>query len=176
LKVENQIFEHFDDIYENREQYNMSWAFKDAQEKLNNYKTEVVDDKVKTQCQLCKKLSKEYKLFRSRSHFAIRRQKMISSIFSNMHGLVNFMEIILSVLLVLVISEVSHSDFIAHETRAFSVAVVVVFGFMKVFIEQWILKPRIEAFGWRMYRNSVDVLKGLSDDFVEQMQFELEAV
>jgi hypothetical protein len=176
LKAEKKIFEHFDKIYENREQYSMSWAFKDAQGKLNNYKEEVIDHKIKNKCSLCKKMNRDYKSYQSKSHFEIRKQKMISSIFSNVHNFVNFLEVILSVILVLVISELSHGDFIVHETKAFSVWVVIVFAFIKVFIDQLVLKPKIEKFGWKLYKNSVDVLKGLSDEIVEQVNFELEAI
>ncbi|WP_105619712.1 hypothetical protein [Vallitalea okinawensis] len=165
----NQFFEQFDDIYENREQYNISWAFKDAQEKLNEYKEHVVDQKVKKQCSLCKKIKKgEYHSFQSKSHLEIKKQKVLSSIFSHVHGFMNFLEIILSVLLVLVISEISHGDFIVHQ----GAMVVIVFAFIKVFIEHYVLKPQLEAFGWQLYKNSVNVLKSLLNDISEQLVFE----
>ena len=151
----------------------MTWAFKDAQEKLDNYKKDVVDTEMKEQCSFCKKMNKEYKSYQSKSHSEIKKQRMISSIFSNVHGFINFIEIILSVILVLVISEISHGDFIVHGSKAFSVWVVVVFAFIKVFIEQWVLKPQIEHLGWKMYQNSVNVLRNLTSDISEQVSFEM---
>ena len=50
----NHFFEQFDDIYDNKDKYNISWAFKDAQNKLNGFKQEVVDKEMKNRCQLCK--------------------------------------------------------------------------------------------------------------------------
>lgn len=173
---ETEIFEYFDEIYDNREQYNMAWAFKDAQDRLNEYKEEVIDNSVKDQCKVCQKLKSEFRSYQSKSHSQIKRQRMISSIFTNVAGFINVLEILLSVILVLVISEISHGDMIVHSTRAFSVAVVIVFAFIKVFIEQMILKPQIENLGWKMYKNSVETLKNLSTEMTEQLTYELDAV
>lgn len=153
----NQLFEQFDKIYENRKQYNMSWAFKNAQEKLNDYKAEIADDKLTNK-------------------FELKKQKMITSIFSNAYNLVNILEILLSVILVLVVSELSHGDFIAHGTKMFSVWVVIIFAFIKVFLEQLFLRPKIEVLGWKMYKNSIDTLKGLSNDLIEQISYDYETV
>lgn len=172
----NQFFEQFDEIYEKREQYNMSWAFKDAQDKLNEYKKEVVDNKLKKACGSCKKLSRMYEIFKSKNLLELKKQKMISSIFSNAYNLVSILEILLSVILVLVISELSHGDLIAHGTKMFSVWVVLVFAFIKVFLEHLILRPRIEMLGWKMYKNSVDTLRGLSSDIREQISYDYETV
>jgi hypothetical protein len=98
---------------------------------------------------------------------------MISKIFGHVHGIINIIEVILSVLLVLLISEISHGDYIPHETKAFSVWVVLVFAFIKVFIEHHILKPQIEQWGWKLYKNSVNVLKNLTSDISDQVSYEL---
>ncbi|MCH4888126.1 hypothetical protein EZV73_11115 [Acidaminobacter sp. JC074] len=170
-----QFFDQFDEIYTNREQYNLSWAFKDAQDKLDDYKKDVVDTKIKKECIFSKTLNKEYERFRYKNHSEIRKQKMISSIFMNTHGLLNVLEILLSVILVILISNVSHSEMLGHGTELFSALVVIVFAFIKVFLEQLVLKPRMEALGWQMYKRSVDVLKSLSEDINEQIGY-VEAV
>jgi hypothetical protein len=176
LKTEQQILRHFEGVYEKREQYNMSWAFKDAQDQLDTYKDSIVDQEMKSKCSLCKQMSKKYESYKEKSHTEVKKQKMISGIFKNMHGIINFLEVILSVLLVLIISEVSHGDFIPHETKLFSVWVVVVFAFIKVFIEHYLLKPWIEDMGWKLYKNSIETLKDLTEDITEQVVYELEAV
>lgn len=172
----NEFFETFDAIYENREQYNMTWAFKDAQEKLNIYKQEVVDQKIKKACGSCQRLTRVYHHFQNKNKQMIRKQKMISSIFSHAYNLVNILEILLSVILVLVISELSHGDLIVHETKWFSFWFVIVFAFIKVFLEQLILRPKIEALGWKMYKNSVQRLKNISDDMIDTISYDYEAV
>ena len=165
----NHFFNQFDDIYEKREQYNLAWAFKDAQDKLNEYKENVVDTKIKKECVLCKTLNKEYERFRYKNHLEIRKQKVITSIFLNAHGLLNILEIMLSVLLVILVTNISHSEMLGHGTELFSALVVIVFAFIKVFLEQLFLKPKIEILGWQMYKRSVDVLKNLSEEIKEQI-------
>lgn len=175
----NQIFEYLDEVYRNKEKYNMLWALKDAQEKLNIYRKEVVDEKIKSKCKGCKKLNAEYKIYQSSSHSQIRKQRIITNIFGLSHQLISVLEILLSVILVMAISAISHGDFLAHGTRGFSVAVIIIFAFIKVFIEQLFLKPRVESLGWKLYKNSVQVLKQLTEQIhedIEEREMILEAV
>jgi len=174
LKSINQFFEQFDEIYDNKEQYNISWAFKDAQEKLDGFKEEVVDKQIKKKCLLCKnKDNSAFDSFQEKSYLAIKRQKFITNVFENAHTLMTILEFILSVILVLVVSEISHSETLVIESRLFSMWVVIIFAFLKVVLEQFLLRPKVEAFGWKLYANSVDMLRNLTQELSQEMEINL---
>ncbi|MBI9012383.1 MAG: hypothetical protein JEZ08_09175 [Clostridiales bacterium] len=174
MKSIDHFFEQFDEIYNNKEQYNISWAFRDAQEKLNGFKEEVVDEQIKKKCLLCKnKDNSAYSLFQEKSYLAIKRQRLIANVFENAHTLITILEFILSVILVMVVSEISHSDTLVIESRLFSMWVVIIFAFFKVIIEQFLLRPKMEAFGWKLYANSVDLLRNLTLELSQKMDINL---
>jgi len=50
----NSFFKELSDIHENRQKYSLEWAFEDAQRQLDNFKSEVIDKKLKSKCKLCK--------------------------------------------------------------------------------------------------------------------------
>jgi hypothetical protein len=43
--------------------------------------------------------------------------------------------------------------------------VAITFAFMKVFIERYLLKPKLKALGWRFYLNSVKLIKKMTKEF-----------
>lgn len=177
MKSVEQFFDQFDEIYENKEQYNISWAFKDAQDKLDGFKEEVVDKKIKKKCLLCKdKDGSLYDTFQAKSSLAIRRQKFITNVFEKSHTFMTIMEFILSVILVLIVSEISHNESFVVESRVFSMWVVITFAFLKVIIEQFLLRPKVEELGWRLYANSVVMLKNLTEELSEEMEINLNEI
>ena len=77
-------FQDFDTILENKERYNIDWAFKDAQEKLDTFSSEIIQDKIKSKCLLCKNKQAAFKDYNQSSHLLLKKQKMQARIFSNM--------------------------------------------------------------------------------------------
>jgi len=177
LKSIDQFFDQFDEIYENKEQYNISWAFKDAQDKLDGFKEEVVDEKIKKKCLLCKdKDDSVYDTFKEKSNLAIKRQKFLTNVFEKSHTFMTIIEFVLSVILVLIVSEISHSESLVVESRMFSMWVVITFAFLKVIIEQFLLRPKVEDLGWRLYASSVALLKNLTHELSEEMEINLDEI
>lgn len=136
--------EELEAIYKSRHQYSIEWAFKNAQEKLNNMTVEFIHEYQDEKCSEIK---------------AMRRNKWYTRIFHNTLGFITILEFILSVLLVYFISEMSHVGQVFLQSRGFSISVILVFAFIKVFLEQYYLKPRIESFGWKLYKGSVENVK-----------------
>lgn len=173
LKTEiKTYFDDFDTILEDREKYNIEWAFKDAQEKLNQFDDNLINTKLKDRCTLCKhksKMNNEFLSFKKQSMKLLKKQKRQTSIFSNVYSLLTMVEFIVSILLVLVISEISHSGEGMIESEIFSLWVVFTFAFLKVFIERYYIKPRMEAFGWSLYEHSIKRLKEMTLIFNEQV-------
>ncbi len=170
------FFEDFNDIYDERHKYSIEWAFKDAQGKLDGFKKDVIETKLKNKCTFCKskdKVTKDFMELQKSSKKILKKQKLFSRIFSNMYSLITIFEFMVSIALVLVISELSHSGEVAVESKLFSFWVVMTFAFLKVFIERYIVKPRIEDLGWKLYKKSAKALKELTYEFNKQTNMDL---
>lgn len=158
-------FQDFDTILEDRERYNIDWAFKDAQQKLDKFSNEIIQDKIKNKCFLCKNKDHSQEAFsdyNKSSHLLLKKQKMQARIFSNMFWFMTAIEFILSIILVLGISEISHTGEGMVDSEVLGIFIVVTFAFLKVFIERFLLKPRLEEFGWQLYERSINHLKVLT--------------
>lgn len=151
-------FEELEDIYANRQQYDIEWAYSNAQAKLDEMK--------KT---LCEKTLVEMQAERKESKI-IKKNQWYASIFKNLFQLITVLEFLISLGLVLVLSELSHQGAGAMTTKLFSMSVVVVFAFMKVFLEQHFLRPSVEKLGWSMYRKTIIDLKAYSSQQITGMR------
>jgi len=148
----------------------------DAQEKLDNFRERTINGDLKNKCVLCKNqhvINKEYMEFKKNSNAVINKQRLYYRLFSNSYTFLTVIEIILSILLVLAVSKASHSGEKAIQSRVFSMCIVMVFAFLKVFLERCFLKPRIEQLGWKMYLKSTEVLRSLTEEFDEQIRLDL---
>ncbi len=77
--------------------------------------------------------------------------------------ILNFVEIMLSIGLVVGISKLSHSGEAFIESEMISFWFIVTFAFLKVAIERYQIKPRIDAWGgWSLYAKSAETLKELT--------------
>lgn len=135
--------EELDLIYINRERYTIDWAFNNAQEKLNKMTFDLVKEE-------------DGSYLRDRE---FKKHKWYARIFLNALGFITVLEFILSVLLVYMVSEISHTGDVFLATRGFSISVILVFAFIKVFLEQYLIRPKVEAFGWQLYRKTVNQVK-----------------
>jgi len=158
-------FNDFDTILEDREKYNIDWAFKDAQEKLDKFSNEIIQDKIKNKCFLCKNTSyseEAFSKYSKTSRLLLKRQKTQARLFSNMFWFMTVIEFILSIILVVGISKISHTGEGMVDSELLGIFIVVTFAFIKVFIERFFLKPRLEEFGWQLYERSINHLKTLT--------------
>lgn len=161
-------FSNFDEIYENRHKYSIEWAYEDAQSKLDTFREEIINNKLKKKCVFCKyqdKIDKDFKSLQMTSRVALKKQKWYSRLFSNIYNILTLLEVSLSVILVLVISSLSHRGEAMVHAEIFSFWVAMTFAFMKVFIERNLLKPKLEALGWKLYLKSVESIKNMTKEF-----------
>lgn len=158
-------FKEFDAILEDREKYNIDWAFKDAQKKLDVFNDDIIQNKIKKKCFLCKNKKHSEKAFDKYSENSLKmlkKQKMQARLFSNMFWVMTAIEFILSIILVLGISEISHTGEGMVDSEVLGLFIVVTFAFLKVFIERFLLKPRLEEFGWQLYERSIKYLRTIT--------------
>jgi len=150
-------FDYFDEVYSNKERYNLAWAFKDAQGTINSIMKTSSENCRRSCCSKFENALKKGGNLTSFQKFSVKvakRNKWFSRLFENLHIILTVGEILLSVLLVIVLSNISHSTGAHMESEMMGTIVVVLFAFFKVFLERWFVKPAFDEWGWRLYRTS----------------------
>lgn len=151
------IFDEIDDVYHNREKYSIEWAFEDAQKKLNQFSEEIVEGQLKPKLL---KHSNNYKLKDTFEELKVmnrglkKKAKWYSRLFSNMYLLVSMVEILISLILVIGLSHISHSGDVFISSANLSILFVGTIAFLKVTLEKYLVKPRIDTWGWELYIRS----------------------
>ena len=75
----------------------------------------------------------------------------MGQVFRHIQSFVNAFEILVSVLLGVLLTSLSHSVELLVSSHTLSMSVLLVFAFLKVFVESRIVRPWIEGLGWRLY-------------------------
>jgi len=164
----NDIFGEFEDVLENKNKYKIEWAFKDAQVKLDTLNEDVINTKLKRECMFCKnqnKINNKFIGLRSESNELLKKQRWYSRLFSNMFALLTILEFITSIILVMAVSKISHSGENWVESQLIGLWIVTIFAFIKVFLEKYYVRPRIDHIGWSLYEKSILSLKAMLVDF-----------
>lgn len=171
------FFSDFEQIYENRHKYSIEWAYEDAQNKIDQFREEIINKKLKKKCHFCNcKINKDFKSLQMTSLVALKKQKWYSRLFSNMYNILSFLEITLSIVLVLTISKLSHTGEAMLHAGPLSFWVAITFACMKVFIERYLLQPKLEALGWKLYLNSVNSIRTMTKEFNDKATEHIKAV
>lgn len=136
MEVEK-VIQELETVYEDRQQYSINWAFREAQHKVSEF----FDEGTKKQQDV------------------MSRNKWYSRIFQTSLHFLSVVEFLISVLLVLFVSSLSHAGSEIVSTRMFSASVILVFAFIKVFLEQYLIRPKVEEFGWRIYQRIIALVK-----------------
>eukprot|EP00764_Aduncisulcus_paluster_P013365 gnl/Carplike_NY0171/6785_a9335_123.p1 GENE.gnl/Carplike_NY0171/6785_a9335_123~~gnl/Carplike_NY0171/6785_a9335_123.p1 ORF type:complete len:207 (+),score=13.56 gnl/Carplike_NY0171/6785_a9335_123:223-843(+) len=169
----NAFFSDLNDIHANRHQYSLEWAFQDAQGRLDDFKAQVIDKKLKNKCQACKSRQNVQDSFtglEKKSKTILKKTKWYGRLFANMFMILSFVEIMLSIGLVMGLSKLSHSGEAFIESEMISFWFITVFAFLKVAIERYQIKPRIDAWGWTLYEKSAKTLKEMTLALDEQAE------
>lgn len=159
------FFEGLSEIHDEKERYSLEWAFEQAQKKMDFFKKDVIDSKLRTKCSMCKNntyVIDEFNGLQKLSSGIIKKSKWYARLFSNMYSVLSLVEILISFLLVMGLSELSHSSAAFIDSRMFSLMFAGTFAFLKVIIERYWVKPIVEKWGWKLYRNSIDRLREMT--------------
>lgn len=150
------LIDNLNEVYETKEKHNLSWAFKNAQELVDEAKSNYA-------CDLEEIPNGEIEVSQdNREQKWVRRNKVYTQIFAAIPSVLTYVEFALSVFLVILISNISHSVDVAIESRIFSFWVVFTFAAIKVFIDSIFIKPGVEKWGWELYKKSVDGLERIT--------------
>ena len=155
------LLEEIEDVYGNREKYNLDWAFKDAQKKFDLLFTAILDRVSGLKFDIREKglLTKELKRLSVRKKDIekfVRRRFNIFSFFSFLVSLVN---IVVSLFVVIFISKLANTG----ETFVSSINLGALFvfftAFLKVTLSRFIVNPLMSKWGWKKYRKAGNLFK-----------------
>lgn len=157
----NELFNQFSEIAGNEHRYNLNWAFKNSQDEFNQLSKEILEKKLerKKQCNLDSKIIEEYSVILKRKKRIEKGLKRKFKLFSFMNSLISLIDVILSIILVLVISEISHKGELYLSSEVLSGLFVFFFAFLKVTLEKYFIAPKVEKFGWKLYERSINQYK-----------------
>lgn len=152
-------FDRLEDIYDSRERYKLEWAYEYAQSTFNRIHSDMEEfilNKVKNETRIFLRKVKEY----LNQDKKIKKDiKFNFGLFSYAKVLVSVIELILSVILIIFISNMSHSTESMIENHNLAIIVVISFALIKIFLEKQGLGPKIERYGWSLYEKTLQEIK-----------------
>lgn len=160
-KQAGEIFENLRSIHQDREQYNLEWAFRNAQEEMDTFRSKILKGKLEKQCASCDKsreAMEKYKEILANSRSIGKKSKWYQRFFQNIYSLLTLAEVAVSFTLVFLLSQVSHMGGMMIHSEGFSILFAMTFSFLKVVLERYWVEPRMNDWGWKVYIESVDRL------------------
>lgn len=155
------VLKEIEEIYEEREKYNLNWAFKNAQHKFDQLFTRILERVSGFKFDIEEKglLARELKRLSVRKKDIEKFVKRRFNIFSFFSFLVSFANILVSLLIVILISKLANTG----ETFISSVNLGALFVgftvFLKVTLSKYIVNPRMNKWGWKKYKKAVNLFK-----------------
>lgn len=156
------VFEEMEGVYNNRNKYNLHWAFENAQTKSNDFIEDILERKLKPQLEYYKienripeDVSKLYKIKEKLESSTKRRFQL----FSFLSSMVTFVEIIISLIIVIVISRLSHTGETFISSAYLSLLFIGIVALFKVTLENYVIRPKIEKWGWSLYNKAINRFK-----------------
>jgi ABC-type multidrug transport system fused ATPase/permease subunit len=145
-------------VAEEEERYNLKWAFANAQNKLQNSMENLINEySMKQQkLQYDKNSNHEYLELESISKLAKEKAKWKIRMFKIASSMVTGVDLLISLILVLIISNISHTGEMQISSEILSFLFVLFFAFLKVTLEKYITGPAIERWGWKLYTKTIN--------------------
>lgn len=157
----NELFNELSETAQNEHKYNLNWVYENAQSKFEQLLCEKIEKQLerKKKHNLDIKIIEEYSVILKRRKRIEKHLKIKFKMFSFMSSLVTVIDMVLSLLLVLVISEISHKGELYLSSEILSGMFVFFFALLKVTLEKYFIAPKVEKFGWKLYKNSINQYK-----------------
>jgi len=164
-----EMFLWLDEIYDKRERYNIHWALHEAgdifkslmDETGTNINQSLQKHYTQEERERLNELTSKMAWAAREKEFAIARR---TEYFNTISNLVTLIDIIISVVLIVIISEISHLG----NTIFGSLILVLIFtgivAFLKVTLDRFIIIPWIARLGWKKYLNEVEATRQILVD------------
>jgi hypothetical protein len=169
----NQVRKIFTDlraVHEDREQYKLEWAYKHAQEEMDVFRSNVLNQEFQQQCWQCgkkKEAMKKYQALMQDSYSIRKKSKWYKRFFHNIYSILTLVEVGVSFSLVFLLSQLSHMGGSLIHSQGLSILFAMTFAFLKVVLERYYVEPRMNEWGWKVYIDSVDRLDQMTMELIQ---------
>lgn len=156
-KIDN-IFLEFLNFYKNHEKFSLSWVLRYTQNEVDKLFKEVVvvqRDKLH-QLKVEGEIGEYVKSLKKFNKIRLRRMRRRLQIFSIILYTVSFLDVILPVFLILLISRLTHFFDEVAGSLYFGSILVLLITLAKVLIDRYFIVPKLEKWGWKMYLISIN--------------------
>jgi len=142
-------------IYLNNERYDLHWGFKKANESI-----------VVGQEKISKKIEgliPDYKeIFANTSRRTKLRVKRTRNIFNFLSVFISFIDIVISVGLILLVTFLSQEIESMIESVLLNILFIGLIALAKVSLDRFVIIPQIDRWGWKQYLKSINLMKQIS--------------
>ncbi len=149
------ICKELNDYYCERERYDLHWVFKQASQSV-----------IVRQQKLSEKLREEIpnyqEIVASTSNSTKLRVKRMKNIFNLLSFLVSFIDIAVSVGLILLVTFLSQKIESQIESLILNIVVIGFIALAKVSLDRFLIIPAVERWGWRRYLKAIELMKRIS--------------
>lgn len=143
------LFDEFKEIGQEKEKHNLKWAFKKANIAFNFEELQRVQPKTDcfvayddVVCEVHKKAKTKINKF--------------SRKFSWLSLAVSMLDVVVSVLLILIVTMLSHIGDKIFDTVLFSTIFIAIVALTKVSLDRFAVMPIIDQYGWRLFNRTVN--------------------
>lgn len=159
-----EMFRWLDEIYAHRERYDLHWAFHEAEEVFRRQMD--LSGAGIDQC-LRQHYSRENRLrltaLTSRMDLTARRKSAAinrkTMYFSTISDLVSLIDIVISVILIVIISEIAHFGNTLFDSVVLILLFTGIIALLKVTLDRFFIIPRVRRWGWKKYLEEVRITK-----------------
>ena len=144
------FIKHNQDVYKNREQYNIHWAFNHSQKMMNQYFNKFAVQRIQSKskqfkssnCTICDKF-----ICKANQRRRNRLKRKIQT-YSYTSLLITLLDILLAVIMVLAITRLKT---VAEHLFTTGVLFAVLIAVTKVTLDKFWITPKVHSWGWKMF-------------------------
>jgi hypothetical protein len=169
IKRFEERFFWLDEIYDNRERYNLHWALHEAGDIFKSLMDEsgmnIINSIQKHYTQEERKRLNE--LTSNMDRVAREKESAIArrtEYFNTISNLVTLVDIIISVVLIVIISEISHVGNAIFDPVILVLIFTGIVAFLKVTLDRFIIIPWVTGLGWKKYLSEVEATRQILVD------------
>lgn len=152
------IEKEMNDIYENREKYNLKWAYDYSHGLVDAFLYDNIFSVIKEKTMLNTEEEYQEKIIRRIDIVEHIVTKKMNN-YKRIDFVLAFFELVLSVMLVLAVHIVTEIFIHNYEEYISASIIVLIFALVKVFAEDKILKPFLEKHGWKIYKKNIKIVQ-----------------
>ncbi|BBE31624.1 hypothetical protein OSSY52_17650 [Tepiditoga spiralis] len=157
----DKVFEEIEIIYNEKDKYNLHWAYKNAQEKFNEAFFDIMDEHIKPEISKYKDKIQDEQILRIKK-ISLKMKKKLKrrfEIFSIASSFVFFIDVLFSIILILIISKLTNQGKSIINSATLSSLFIAFMAFSKITINKFLISPKVKKFGWNMYKKSINKYK-----------------